>query len=175
MFDPVDTACGSFSSFCWESSFDRVEDRLNRWVFAQSLSPRVALIAADGRLTRVIEVSSPAFQRNGGAVDPSAPLEQQMAWNEENSAIDHVFVFGDRIAVVHRIQMTRGRKRGTWVQYAIYLNVYTVDGKVVTVDRKLPDLPVGRDERYIYVVDYGAGGRRENAEGARIVAIDATS
>lgn len=170
LFNPVAPGCGSPSATCWESAFDRIGGAQGGWVFAQRQSPVVAVVSPQGAVVRTIRVESVHFRRDGRTVDASAPLENQLAWNETNSEIARVFVVGDRLAVVHVISTTRGWRPGTWIQWAAYLNLYTLDGTIVESDIPLPGLPVGRDDEELFVVDYGSQERRAGVP-ARLVAI----
>lgn len=170
LFNPVALACGNFSYTCWESTFDRIDDPSARWVFAQAQSGIVALISAQGQVVRRIRVGSAQFRADGHSVSPSAPLAEQLAWGERNSRIERVFGVGQRLAIVHSIQTTRNWKVGEAIQFAAYLNIYTVEGTPVECDISLPGLPVGRDAQYLYVVDYGESGRQDGAP-ARLCAI----
>ena len=122
--------------------------------------------------TRVIDVRSPRFVRDGRtlAIDESA--EARMKWSGQNSTIAHVFAFDDGIVAVHaRPQIGPNYHLGDWVSFTVYMNAYGWDGQVRGHDIPLPDLPVGRDDKHLYVVDYGREGRRSGARSIRLLQI----
>ena len=41
------------------------------------------------------------------------------------------------------------------------MNLHRLDGTGVVSDMKLPGIPLFRDDRSLYMVDYGPGGRRD--------------
>jgi hypothetical protein len=44
------------------------------------------------------------------------------------------------------------------------MNLHRLDGSPIALDIPLPDLPIGRDEDHLYVVDYGTKGRNEPSD-----------
>jgi hypothetical protein len=49
------------------------------------------------------------------------------------------------------------------------MNVHTIAGEALVSDVRLANLPVGRDDRHLFVVDYGAGGRRAGTHNLTLV------
>jgi hypothetical protein len=83
-----------------------------------------------------------------------------VAWNEQNSVIRGVFSFGRRIATIHTYNRTRDWQPGRPTDFDVFMNLHAIDGTGLVSDLKLPGLPIGRDDRSLYIVDYGAGGRQ---------------
>ncbi len=170
MFGSLELGCPTFSGECWESSFDRITSNPSLgWVMAHALGSRVGVYDRDGRLVRVLDISSPLFRRDGTTVSASAPFTEKVAWRQRNSAIVDVFSIGDRLVTVHSLYRKGDWAPKQWVQFDVYANVHTLDGRGLASDVKLPDLPVGRDRFGIFAIDYGDEGRRAGASRIHLV------
>lgn len=152
--------CRAFVAECWHASIDHAgHGGEGMWIAAHKLSRRVGIYGAEGRLVRTIDVGSPRFASDGRTVDPTAPLPAKMAWHEANSTIHDIYWIAPYLVTVHRRHATRNWQPGQWVQFEVHANLHRLDGTGVLSDVRLPDLPVGRDETSLYVVDHGQGGR----------------
>ena len=84
-------------------------------------------------------------------------------WGLTNSILSDVYAFGDHIAVVHRVVASMwddpASYRGVDCAFGVFMNVFDAGGRGLVADLSLPDLPVGRDDDLLYVVDYGPAGR----------------
>ena len=49
-------------------------------------------------------------------------------------------------------------------RFKVLMNLHRLDGSPIALDIPLADLPIGRDEDHLYVVDYGAKGRNEPSD-----------
>lgn len=93
-----------------------------------------------------------------------------MKWLGQNSTLHHVFAFADAVVAIHaRPQIGPGYHVGQPTPFTAHMNVYGRDGHARARDIPLPDLAVGRDERHVYVIDYGTEGRRDGAQKIRLV------
>jgi hypothetical protein len=169
LFGPLDSRCQTTSS-CWDAVFDRLPGADSGWAFAQAQARAVSILSAGGDVMREIPVASAQFRRDGRQVPLIKSWKLQNAWNETNSTIARVYVTGNRLAVVHTIQTSRNVEKGTWIQWAVFLNVYALDGTLIEADIRMPGLPVGRDGNEIFFVDYGDHPREADAP-ARLVAV----
>jgi hypothetical protein len=89
-----------------------------------------------------------------------ALAEGQLLARLNHPHIVRVFAFGETIATVHSHNRTHDWKPGQQTDFDVFMNLHTLDGRGVVCDIGLPGLPVGRDDTSLYVVDYGASGRR---------------
>lgn len=160
MVAAVERGCWSLGPNCLYATLDGVTgSRRARWLAAHVVGMSVGVYDANYRLLRTIDVRSPQFRENGERNERQS-LTEMVAWNEDNSVIRQVYGFGDRIVTVHSFNRTRGWKPGGQTDFEVFMNVHSTDGDGVVSDVRLRDLPVGRDDRALYVVDYGNAGRR---------------
>lgn len=173
---PYETRCIAAGS-CTIADLDRVRGAKSAaWVSSQGTATGVALYDAGGKRTAVHDVRSPKFVRDGVELPVATPAAVYAEWQSRNSLIRHVFAFGDRIATVHTLTgLPPGWKFGEPTRQAVFMNLHALDGKGLVSDVKLPDFPVGRDDTHLYVVDYGAAGRRNGGERATLVRIPITA
>jgi hypothetical protein len=169
---PYETRCVAAGS-CTIASLDRVHSGNGAaWVAAHATATSVALYDAHGKRTALFDVRSPQFVRDGVELPVATPAPVYAQWQSRNSLIRYVFAFGDRILTVHTLTgLPPGWKFGEPTKQAVFMNVHALDGKPLVSDVKLPDFPVGRDDTHLYVVDYGAGGRRNGGERGTLVRI----
>lgn len=169
---PYETRCAAAGS-CTIASFDRIRaGKTAAWVGAQGTATSVALYDAQGKHTAAFDVRSPQFVRDGVELPVATPARVYAEWQSRNSLIRYVFAFGDRIVTVHTLTgLPPGWKFGEPTRQAVFMNVHALDGTPLVSDVKLPDFPVGRDDTHLYVVDYGAGGRRNGGERGTLVRI----
>jgi hypothetical protein len=86
-------------------------------------------------------------------------------WGRTNSTISQVFAFGQVVATIHTTNVVSADWTFTTpVRFKVLMNVHRLDGSPIALDVPLADLPIGRDENHLYVVDYGAKGRNEPNE-----------
>ena len=161
LFKPLERGCWSVSASCLQAVFDEVRTGgPERWVAAQRVSTRVGLFDAQFRLQRVLDVRSPRFRENGQRLGRHDSVTDQTRWREDNSTIERVYAFGDRIVTVHTTHATKDWMPGQPIDFDVHMNIHSLDGAPLVSDVRLPDLPVARDDRNLYVLDYGRGGRR---------------
>jgi hypothetical protein len=160
MVAAVERGCWSLGPNCVYATLDGVAgSQRARWVAAHFVGMAVGVYDAGYRQLRVIDIRSPQFLENGERNEREV-ITEMVAWNEDNSVIRQVYGFGDRIVTVHSYNRTRGWQPGGQIDFNVFMNVHTVDGAGVVSDVRLRDLPVGRDDSGLYVVDYGNAGRR---------------
>jgi hypothetical protein len=156
----VERGCWSLGPNCLSASLDAVPGPGSaRWLAAHQVGTLVGVYDSQFRLMRNIDVRSPKFL-DSGARNGSQSLTEMVAWNEDNSVIRDTYAFGGSIVTVHSFNRTRGWKPGQAIDFEVFMNIHTLEGAGVASDIRLPDLPVGRDATSLYVVDYGAAGRR---------------
>ena len=162
---PHETRCPAASA-CTFADLDRIRGRAAAaWVASQGTGSRVALYDAGGNRTGTIDVSSPKFLRDGTELPVASKVETIERWKGRNSIIRRVFAVGDSVVTVHTLtDIPPDWKPGEQAQFQIFMNLHRLDGTGLVSDIKLPDLPIGRDETSVYVVDYGSGGRQSGAE-----------
>lgn len=146
---------------CLTSTFAFAVDT---WVFGHAVSTRLAVVRS-GKIVRSIDIRSPAFlYESGDALVRGAPRDQVILWGQRNSTIRDVFVVGSQIVAVHSHSVPVGPKpEGTWAQFDVFANVFTLDGQRVQTDLRLPDLPAGADDKGVWVVSYPPPGRNNDA------------
>ena len=161
LFTPTTADCRSGDAECLKFTFDRTgtgEDA--GWVYAQGAGATVGIAAADGTLVRTFEMASPRFLRDGRRLAPGLGPAVTTEWGLTNSTLSDAYAFGDHIAVVHRHNATKWDPTGaTGVEFNVFMNVFDAGGRGLIADLSLPDMPIGRGDDLIYVVDYGPAGR----------------
>lgn len=155
----LDRGCRSLGPNCNFVTLDRLRTPASGWIAAHRVGTTVGVFDDEGRLVRRIDVRSPRFLDSRES-NRSRSLTDMVAWNEHNSVIRAVFAFGDTIATIHSVNRTRGWRPGQQTDFDVLMNLHASDGRGLTSDLQLPGLPVGRDVTSLYVVDYGAAGRR---------------
>jgi hypothetical protein len=172
LFPAYDLTCPAAGG-CLETSLDTFSTPRRRWVIAQSASQEVGVYNAEGSLERTIRIGSRLFQRKGAGLAPSDSAEAMLRWSQANSRIYAAYAFApDTIAVVHmKVVLPEGWAFGQMVQRQAWMNLYTLDGEGLISDIALPDLPLGHDDRAIYVADYGKTGRQSATDRMHIVRI----
>ena len=161
LFVPLERGCWAYSSSCLEVVFDEVRsDGPEKWVVAQRVSTQVGVFDSQYRLQRMLDVRSPGFLENGQRVGHSDSQADQTRWRENNSIIHNVYMFGNEVVTIHTKRATKDWIAGQPLDFEVYMNIHSLDGTALVSDVRLPDLPVVRDERNLYVIDYGPGGRR---------------
>ena len=160
LFMPLELGCWAYSSSCLDAVFDEVRARgPERWAVAQRVSTQVGIFDSQYRLLRVFDVRSRRFRENGQRVGRSS-LTDEMRWHEDNSTIRRVYAFGEHIVTIHTTHATKDWVPGQPIDFEASMNVHSLDGSGLVSDLRLPGLPVARDDRSLYVIDYGPGGRR---------------
>jgi hypothetical protein len=157
MLPPVERGCWSLGPNCTAATLDSVAG--GGWVAAHRVGMMVGVYDARFQLIKTIDARSPLFQETGKR-NLSQKIDTMLAWGEENSVIRQVHAFGDAIVTVHSLSRSKAGKRSA-TTFDVFMNVHSLDGVGLRSDVRLPDLPVGRDETALYVVDYGANGRRK--------------
>lgn len=166
MFESIESGCWTDLPDCPFIRLDRVRSvRREAWIVAHTVSTLVGIFDWNHRLLRTIDVRSPMFLENGSWNRRSASLEQKMTWSETNSLISNVYAFGDDVITIHTLQATKNWKRHGQVDFEVFMNVHSLDGSGIVSDIRLPGLPVARDAENLYVIDYGARGRRRAGTG----------
>jgi hypothetical protein len=164
--------CRGYADGCWKSSVavsESAEGR--RWVVSQGPSQNLLVYGPSTRDRRMVNVSSPLFKSDGRPLERGAGREAQLAWSADNSDIEGVMVFGDTITTIHsHIDSSKSRGEGL-AQFAVFMNLHSMDGVPLVSDIGLPDFPLGCDQDSLYVVDYGEGGRRAEVRAMDIVRI----
>jgi hypothetical protein len=164
MVPAVERGCWSLGPNCLYASLDRVSGPAGGWVAAHTHGMLVGVFDNQLRLLRHVDVRSPNFL-DSGRRNGSKSLTAMVAWNEDNSVIRGAYAFGSSIVSVHSFNRTRGWKPGQQTDFEVFMNLHSLDGTGLASDIRLPNLPVGRDDTSLYVVDYGAGGRRRIGKG----------
>ena len=131
------------------------------FVAALPTSRRVGLYSAAPELVRTFDVSSPLFVSDGRSLGHT-DARTSVLWGRTNSTISQVFAFGQVVATIH----TTNDVSADWnytrpVRFKVLMNLHRLDGSPIALDIALADLPIGRDEDHLYVIDYGAKGRNE--------------
>jgi hypothetical protein len=157
MLAPVERGCWSLGPNCIAATLDAVEGR--GWVAAHRVGMLVGVYDERRRLIRTIDVRSPFF-RETGRRNLSQKIDTMLAWGEENSVIRQVHAFGGDIVTVHSLNRSKAGKSSP-TRFHVFMNVHSLDGARLQSDLRLPDLPVGRDDSSLYVIDYGTNGRRQ--------------
>jgi hypothetical protein len=165
MVPAVERGCWSLGPNCLFASLDRVGGSAGGWVAAHTHGMLVGVFDSAQRLVRNVDVRSPRFLESGRR-NGSKSLTSMVAWNEDNSVIRGVYAFGSSIVTVHSFNRTRGWKPGRPTDFEVFMNLHSLAGTGLASDIRLPDMPVGRDATSLYVVDYGASGRRRIGHGA---------
>lgn len=161
LFAPVTMDCPSGDAACDLTTFDRMEtEDGTAWVYAQGPGTGIGVATQDGTLVETLDIVSPRFVRDGRRLAPGLGPAATTEWGLTNSTLAAVYAFGNRIAVVHFVNTT------VWdpstraaVEFDVFMNVFDADGRGLVADLSLPDVPIGRGDDVIYVVDYGSAGR----------------
>ena len=157
---PPQPGCVAGISDCLRVVFDRLPGAPHPWLAAQGAGTVFGVASEDGELVRTVDARSPLFLRDGTRVRPDSPLTEIVAWGERNSSIRALYAFPDAIAVVHHNHATRNWSPGAGpVQFDVFMNIFSHEGERLVSDIRLPELPVGRDETHILVIDWGPAGR----------------
>ena len=167
---PYETECHGGGA-CVGGSIDAAG---GNWIASLRSSARVGVYNGDGTLARTIPVSSPAFVTDGTRLPANASSEQSVGWGTRNSQIGRAFVIGNHLVVAHYVTVVPpGWKMGgpDRPQFKVMMNVMTTDGQPVHVDVALPELPVGRDDDALYVIDYGPAGRQGAHESVTVLKV----
>jgi hypothetical protein len=160
----VEAGCWSLGPNCLYALVDRVRGSDGAaWIAAHRVGMSVGVFDAASRLVRTIDVRSPFFLDNDEQ-NGSASLVDMVAWNERNSVLRGVFSFGPLVATVHSFNRTLAWQPGGHIDFDVFLNVHSLDGDRILSDVRLPDLPVGRDDTSLYVVDYRSDGRHDSGQ-----------
>lgn len=157
MLPPVERGCWSLGPNCTAATLDAVDGA--GWVAAHRVGMLVGVYDARFQLIRTIDVRSPLFLETGKR-NLSQKIETMLAWSAENSVIRQVHAFGQTIVSVHSFNRSMPGN-GRAPTFDVFMNVHSLDGVRLQSDLRLPDLPVGRDDSSLLVVDYGANGRRK--------------
>ena len=160
--------CPSGDAACEITTFDRMEtDGGSAWVYAQGPGTDIGVATPDGTLVETFDIVSPRFVRDGRRPTPGLGPAVTTECGLTNSTLIAVYAFGNRIAVVHFVNATAWdpSTRGA-VEFNVFMNVFDADGRGLVADLSLPDVPIGRGEDLIYVVDYGSAGAEPTASTA---------
>ena len=169
LFTPIERGCWAYSADCLNIVFDKLPgvgpgENKDAWVVAQSVSTQVGIFDANYRMRRVFDIRSPRFHEDGARTTRSNSVIDEMRWHEDNSVIRRVYAFDDGIVTIHTTNAMKGWTPGKSIPFNVHINVHALDGSGLVSDVRLPDLPVGRDDKNLYVIDYGTAGRRLGAE-----------
>lgn len=171
MVAPIEPGCVAPGEHCSGISLDRAGP--DTWFMAQGGGTRAAVLSTDGTVTRVFDIRSPRFLRDG-AVSRRGSIAEGMAWRETNSTIEGVYAWENVVATVHRYTATTNwQGPDDIIRFNVFMNLHDArTGEGLVSDIRLPDLPVGRDGEYLLVLDYGsAGGRRHDTDQLDLVKI----
>ena len=157
MLAPVERGCWSLGPNCVAATLDSIDG--GGWVAAHRVGMMVGVYDARYQLVRTIDVRSPLFGETGRR-NASQKIDAMLTWGEENSVIRQVHAFGNDLVTVHSINRSKPGN-GSVTRFDVFMNVHSLDGQRLQSDVRLPDLPVGRDDTSLYVIDYGANGRRK--------------
>ena len=137
-------------------------------------SDAIGIYGPDTPQPRRVSVQSKNFLRTGERLQPNDSLGKRMQWSASNSAISQIFAFQDGVVAIHaqHIPGPGGGHDGQRIHFTTYMNTYDWTGTAGRVDLKLTDIPVGRDDKTIFVIDYGFDGRENGATKIRILQID---
>jgi thiol-disulfide isomerase/thioredoxin len=161
---PYELSCRG-SGACSKVSVDMVVgDPGVAFAAALPTSRRVGLYSAAPELVRTFDVSSPLFVSDGRSLGPT-DARTSVLWGRTNSTISQVFAFGQVVATIHTTNdVSADWNFTTPVRFKVLMNLHRLDGSPIALDIPLADLPIGRDEDHLYVVDYGAKGRNEPSD-----------
>lgn len=172
MVAPIEPGCVATGAHCSGIALDRAGP--DTWVMAQGGGTRAAVLSTDGAVTRVFDVRSPRFLRDGAVVRRGDSIAEGMAWGETNSVIHGVYAWEDVVATVHSYNATTNwQDPSDVIRFNVFMNLHDArTGEGLVSDIRLPDLPVGRDGEHLLVLDYGpAGGRRHDTDRLDLVRI----
>ena len=160
MLAAVERGCWSLGPNCGYATLDAIDSATGaKWIGAHRVGRMVGVYDAAFRRIGAIDVRSKLFLETGRR-NESRSARDIVAWNEDNSVIRFCYGFGESIVTVHSYNRTRDWQQGQQTDFNVFMNVHALDGTGLVSDRRLPDLPVGRDATSLYVIDYGIGGRR---------------
>ena len=163
LLEPYERSCRAWGA-CGMASMDSVvADPRVAFVAALPTSRRVGLYSAAPELVRTFDVGSPLFVSDGRSLGPSDARTSTL-WGRTNSEIHRVFAFGQVIATIHATNDIPADWNFQSPRFKVLMNLHQLDGSPIALDIPLPDLPIGRDEDHLYVVDYGAKGRNEPSD-----------
>ena len=164
-FVPITADCPSGDAECLRFTFDRTgagEDA--GWVYAQGPGTTVGIASAGRDPRQDVRRDIPAFVRDGRRLAPGLGPAATTEWGLANSTLSDAYAFGGHIAVVHRRNATTWDPAGAaGVRFNVFINVFDADGRGLIADLSLPDIPIGRGDDLMYIVDYGPAGRRADA------------
>lgn len=162
LFRKAGTECPATIGVCTRMPFDR--DGAS-WMLGHGAFPRFQLSDRTRRLHDPITVTAQGFQQSSTAVPSNGDREAAMRWAQRYTQVNGVFAFGENVALVFgRVE----DRVGDIAQFETWLLIATRDGRALGGAVPLADLPVGRDETGVYVLDYG-GRRRQDARNVAIL------
>lgn len=144
------------------------------WIASLPVSSRIGIYTEEGDLTRTLPVASTGFVSDGTRLAAGTGSDQRVRWSTHNSLIHRVFAVSDRLVVAHYVtQVPPGWTTASpeRPQFKVRMTVLTPDGETRHTDIDLPELPIGSDDKALYVVDYGAKGRQGAHESVTVLRI----
>jgi thiol-disulfide isomerase/thioredoxin len=160
LLEPYEFSCRAWGASGMASMDLVVGDPRIAFVAALPTSRRVGLYSAAPELVRTIDIGSPLFVTDGRSLGPS-DARTWVLWGRTNSQVERVFAFGQVVVTVHSTNDIPADWNFQTSRFKVLMNLHRLDGSPIALDIPLPDLPIGRDEDHLYVVDYGAKGRNE--------------
>ena len=156
-FPAIERGCWSWTWDCVSVVNDRGSDGV--WAVAHTLGTDIGVFTENRTLIRRIDARSDLFRRSGTRLKTSATAREKFAWHHRNSVIARVFRFDRFVATIHLYHSTERPKKGV-PNFEVFMNLHRLDGTGVLSDVKLPGIPLFRDDRSLYFVDYGPAGRQ---------------
>ena len=156
-FPAIERGCWSWTWDCVSVVNDRGSDGV--WAVAHTLGTDIGVFTENRTLIRRIDARSDLFRRSGTRLKTSATAREKFAWHHRNSVIARVFTFDRFVATIHLYHSTERPKKGV-PNFEVFMNLHRLDGTGVLSDVKLPGIPLFRDDRSLYFVDCGPGGRQ---------------
>src|SRR5207247_2358603 len=152
---PYETRCTAGAA-CIYADVDRIRGSgPARWVASLGISTRVAIYDEQRQRIGLHDISSPRFLRDGTELPVSASAEAAERWKSRNSIIRRVFSIGGYLVTIHTLtEIGPDWQFGQMSRFQVFMNIHSVDGRGLVSDVRLPDIPIGRDETHLYVVDY---------------------
>ena len=154
-FPAIDKGCWSWTPDCVSVIADRGSDGI--WAVAHMVGTDIATFDGDGTLIRRIDVRSDLFRRSGARLLRSAARRDKFSWHYANSVLPGLFRFDGLVATIHVHFSTE--HEGKLPNVDVFMNLHRLDGTGILSDVRLPGLPLFRDDRSLYMVDYGSAGR----------------
>jgi hypothetical protein len=172
-FAPFDMTCPAGAGMCMRATFTSNPAAGGGWIVTQPASAAVGVYDGRKTLVRRVDIGSALFRRTGGTIPIGSAAEAELRWGADNSQVFRAYAFPDgTLAVVHyRIELPKGWSFGLPVQFQAWMNVYDASGRALASDVRLPELPIGQDDRAIYVADYGPDRRQGAYESVHILQI----